>query len=460
MDNNQLLYNFDANTSIAMEEMNEFDTFDNYINGECDISSESADSQHNFSKEESEDDLFMALDFVDFSTDETMYKPIDVNTTPPLLEQGYNNCSVDLNTPSLEPERCIPADDDVDKDILGVLIENDIKESACNIPTNVMSALGNSSSASYAIPPPSSNAMHDANIAASLTPHHINSSNANTNTSTTPTIKNSKRSTKAAQSTPNGIIKAPKRSSGKGRPAFPVHLHELLSEAESLNFSSKVSWLPHGRAFVIHDTVEFAAEVLPKYFSHNKMAAFQRQLNAYGFRRCVDGPDKGAFFQELFVRGRPEVCALLSRQKKSALDSTTAREPDFYRLPFVGVDGKELTNASVFKTVCPTLPTIPKLSFQESNKAVAPPPPPPTKPAPQDFTSSHWQQILKSYCPSKPFPEKGLPNPTIQNKKPNFLPLPCHVQDINSKIDAHSILPRSAHQLDSVTFFIPLDLLL
>ncbi|KAM4802185.1 heat shock factor protein 1-like [Urocitellus parryii] len=40
----------------------------------------------------------------------------------------------------------------------------------------------------------------------------------------------------------------------------------------------------NGQSFLVLDEQRFAKEILPKYFKHNNMASFVRQLNMYGFR--------------------------------------------------------------------------------------------------------------------------------------------------------------------------------
>ena len=47
--------------------------------------------------------------------------------------------------------------------------------------------------------------------------------------------------------------------------AFPDKLHEMLSQESSDDPASAiVSWLPHGRAFIVRKPKEFTTEVMPK----------------------------------------------------------------------------------------------------------------------------------------------------------------------------------------------------
>lgn len=47
----------------------------------------------------------------------------------------------------------------------------------------------------------------------------------------------------------------------------------------------------------------------------NHFSSFQRQLNLYEFGRIAEGPDKGAYFHELFHRGRPILASQIRRNK-------------------------------------------------------------------------------------------------------------------------------------------------
>jgi hypothetical protein len=75
---------------------------------------------------------------------------------------------------------------------------------------------------------------------------------------------------------------------------------------------------------------------LSRYFKQSKLTSFQRQVNLYGFRRLTAGKDRGAYYNELFLRGRPDLATKILRCRvkgtgfKSA--SSPATEPDFYKM--------------------------------------------------------------------------------------------------------------------------------
>jgi hypothetical protein len=46
--------------------------------------------------------------------------------------------------------------------------------------------------------------------------------------------------------------------------AFPVKLHAVLDQVEADGLAHVVSWMPHGRCFVIHDPKEFVDHIMPR----------------------------------------------------------------------------------------------------------------------------------------------------------------------------------------------------
>lgn len=48
-----------------------------------------------------------------------------------------------------------------------------------------------------------------------------------------------------------------------------------------------ICWSQEGNSFLVLDEQRFSKEILPKFFKHNNMASFVRQLNMYGFRKVM-----------------------------------------------------------------------------------------------------------------------------------------------------------------------------
>ena len=138
---------------------------------------------------------------------------------------------------------------------------------------------------------------------------------------------------------PDTLAFVRKKTGGVTQP-FPEKLMNMLNFEYPLNCSI-VSWLPHGRAFIVRKPKEFTETIMPKYFRQTKLTSFQRQLNLYGFRRITQGVDSGAYYHELFLRSRPRLCMRMNRQKvkgtghKQPTDATS--EPNFYASELVQV---------------------------------------------------------------------------------------------------------------------------
>jgi hypothetical protein len=81
-----------------------------------------------------------------------------------------------------------------------------------------------------------------------------------------------------------------------------------------------------------------------RFFKQSKLASFQRQLNLWGFQKVVNGPDRGGYYHELFLRGRPDLAPLMLRVKGCAMegvvvkDSHGTEDPNFYSYPYCETD--------------------------------------------------------------------------------------------------------------------------
>ncbi len=100
-----------------------------------------------------------------------------------------------------------------------------------------------------------------------------------------------------------------------------------------------ISWKTHGRAFAIHCTKAFADRVVPLWFNQTSIRSFFRQLSLYGFKQITQGRDKGVYYHELFLRGKPFLARRIVRQKVKGTKIRGLRspetEPNFYAMPYV-----------------------------------------------------------------------------------------------------------------------------
>ncbi|XP_041105086.1 heat shock factor protein 1 isoform X4 [Polyodon spathula] len=108
--------------------------------------------------------------------------------------------------------------------------------------------------------------------------------------------------------------------SGSNVPAFLTKLWTLVEDPDT---DPLICWSPSGNSFHVFDQGHFAKEVLPKYFKHNNMASFVRQLNMYGFRKVVHieqgglvKPEKDdtEFQHAYFIRGQEHLLENIKRK--------------------------------------------------------------------------------------------------------------------------------------------------
>uniref|UniRef100_A0A8C8RNS6 HSF-type DNA-binding domain-containing protein n=1 Tax=Pelusios castaneus TaxID=367368 RepID=A0A8C8RNS6_9SAUR len=67
----------------------------------------------------------------------------------------------------------------------------------------------------------------------------------------------------------------------------PGFLAKLWALVEDPSSDDVICWGQNGQSFCILNEQRFAKELLPKYFKHNNICSFIRQLNMYGFRKVI-----------------------------------------------------------------------------------------------------------------------------------------------------------------------------
>lgn len=78
----------------------------------------------------------------------------------------------------------------------------------------------------------------------------------------------------------------------------------------------------------------FESLVMPLFFEYSNYHSFNRLVNAWSFRRISSGPDRGSYYHELFLRGKPHLQKYMRRLPKThkKLPMKKKDEPDFYAL--------------------------------------------------------------------------------------------------------------------------------
>uniref|UniRef100_A0A3B3TSG7 Heat shock transcription factor 4 n=1 Tax=Poecilia latipinna TaxID=48699 RepID=A0A3B3TSG7_9TELE len=129
-------------------------------------------------------------------------------------------------------------------------------------------------------------------------------------------------------------------SYGSNVPAFLTKLWTLVEDPDTNHL---ICWSAQtGTSFHVFDQGRFAKEVLPKYFKHNNMASFVRQLNM-GFRKVVNIEQSGLVkperddteFQHLyFLQGHEHMLEHIKRKQVSIVKSeeTKVRQEDLSKL--------------------------------------------------------------------------------------------------------------------------------
>lgn len=177
---------------------------------------------------------------------------------------------------------------------------------------------------------PSSSSHHDTTEDYSDT-SVSESETANSESSTTLTVAGNTVDTTALDNIPPSLGTMHSAS-------FPLKLQRILDKLESEQQTENLSWVDHGRAFIVRDVARFVEDLAPVYFNLTKYSSFQRQCHMYHFQRITCGPDKGAYHHPSFLRGRPDLAMLIQRTRVNGKGvrrpGNPNKEPDFYSLPF------------------------------------------------------------------------------------------------------------------------------
>ncbi|EQC33464.1 hypothetical protein SDRG_08975 [Saprolegnia diclina VS20] len=121
---------------------------------------------------------------------------------------------------------------------------------------------------------------------------------------------------KAKASSPESPIK--KRNVGV--PKFLRFLYEILEKEDK----SVICWSHKGTAFQIRKPDALAHTILPRYFKHNKVSSFQRQLNYFGFKKWTKTQTVVCTFSHPnFVQHRPDGIKLIKRKERGLAEMTT-----------------------------------------------------------------------------------------------------------------------------------------
>uniref|UniRef100_M4BVB0 HSF-type DNA-binding domain-containing protein n=1 Tax=Hyaloperonospora arabidopsidis (strain Emoy2) TaxID=559515 RepID=M4BVB0_HYAAE len=99
-----------------------------------------------------------------------------------------------------------------------------------------------------------------------------------------------------------------------GVPKFLRFLFQILEEEDPVI----ITWSHEGTAFQINQPDDLATQILPKYFKHNKVSSFQRQLNYFGFKKWTKTQTNICTFSHpFFYRADKDKMKLIKRKERA-----------------------------------------------------------------------------------------------------------------------------------------------
>lgn len=208
--------------------------------------------------------------------------------------------------------------------------------------------------------------------------------------------------------------------------AFPVKLHKVLEDAEKQGLDSIVSWQPHGRCFLVKNQSEFVQRILKgpdSRLKQTKFPSFLRQLNLYGFKRISNGRDKGGYYHELFLKGKPFLSYYLQRCRikgtKVRKPASPDSEPNFYAMPFLTAEQKnenkpkdQPNGGAIHSSINIPLGLLGKISSNRLKPLGRPPPLPYSiacGPLPQKTSWYFHDKLKKDNLPKRSRDDPALP---------------------------------------------------
>uniref|UniRef100_W5NBM9 HSF-type DNA-binding domain-containing protein n=1 Tax=Lepisosteus oculatus TaxID=7918 RepID=W5NBM9_LEPOC len=117
---------------------------------------------------------------------------------------------------------------------------------------------------------------------------------------------------------------------------------KLWTLVDNSDTNDTICWSLNGMNFRIIDEQKFTEEILPRYFKHNNLSSFVRQLNMYGFRKLINiegGLVKSKkqnvleFHHPCFQQGKADLLEFIKRKVSSVrTEDTKISHEDMYKV--------------------------------------------------------------------------------------------------------------------------------
>ena len=104
---------------------------------------------------------------------------------------------------------------------------------------------------------------------------------------------------------------------------FLIQLYKILEDKENKDI---IHWGNDNSSFIIENIYDFIEKILPKYYGHNNLASFVRQLNKYNFHKIKASLNEYAFQNEQFIKGKKDLISNILRKKKRKRDFNNGNE--------------------------------------------------------------------------------------------------------------------------------------
>ena len=103
--------------------------------------------------------------------------------------------------------------------------------------------------------------------------------------------------------------------------AFLKKTYTILQDKSN---NGAIAWSQNGTAFIVSNPEYFSKEILPKYFKHNNLKSFVRQLNIHGFKKCNSRLSRNReYCHEYFLEGNPELLNKIFRVSVKSMKTTS-----------------------------------------------------------------------------------------------------------------------------------------